>query len=138
MITGKPALIYDALMTRVGTLVTGSPTLSVSYPEPVTTFVPPADGKYIEVIDFTNQPAWEGLASGVVDQGILQLTVIWPKNSGLVGPKQIAASIAAHFSKGTRMVSGSACVKVTREPSAASPIVEADKVRIPITIFWTA
>lgn len=138
MITGKPALIYDALMTKVGTLVTGSPTLPVSYPEPVETFVPPTDGKYIEVIDFTNQPAWEGLASGVLDQGILQLTVIWPKNAGLIGPKQVVASIKTHFAKATRMVSGSVGVKVTREPWAASPIIEADKVRIPITIFWTA
>lgn len=138
MITGKPALVYDALMTRVGSLVTGSPTLPVSYPEPVQTFVPPADGKYLEVQDFTNQPAWRGLAGGSLGQGILQLTVVWPKNNGLIGPKQVVASIKEHFTAGTRMISGGVTVKVTHDPDEASHISEADKLRVPITIFWTA
>lgn len=137
-ITGKPALVYDALMTRVGTINTGSPDLPIAYPESAATFNPPSDGKYLEVADFTNAPAWQGVSSGRMDQGLLQVTVVWPKGDGLVRPKQIAAMILDHFAAGTQMSSGGYWVKVTQAPYAATAIVETDKVRIPVIIPWRA
>ncbi len=137
--TGKPAQIFDALMTKVGTLSTGSPTLPVAYPD--VGFDPAVSapaGKYLEVTYFPNAPAWEGLSAGALVQGLLQITVVWPRGKGHVLPLQIAETIKTHFAKGTVLVSGTTKVKVTREPVVASPIIEDHDTRIPVTISWTS
>ncbi len=130
------AAIADALLARCATLAVGSPPLPVSYPD--VPFSPPADGKYLEVSDFTNRPAWEGVTTGRVDQGLLQITVVWPKDEGVIKPKAIADAVAAHFPKGLRLTSGAARVKVSAGPWAASPLLGGGETRIPITIPWTA
>lgn len=137
--TGKDAQIFDALMTRVGTMVLRSPAIPVAYPDiafdPATEAT---DGKYVEVSYFPNRPAWEGVAAGALRQGLLQLTVVWPRGAGLVAPLQIAELIKTHFAKSTAIVSGTTKVKVSREPWAASPLIDARETRIPVTIPWTA
>lgn len=130
--------IVRALFARVETLVTGSPSLPFVLPEPTRTFVPPADGKYLEVAFHSNRPAWEGLSEGRLDQGLLQVTVIWPKNKGVLAPVRIADEIIAHFPLAHEMFHGSAKVKVTRQPWMASPLVDPSEVRIPVTIPWAA
>jgi len=131
----EPAEIASALFARCATISTGSPTLPVAYPESAATFTPPADGKYLEVAFFSNRPAWEGLASGRMDQGLLQVTVVWPKNKGIVGPSRHAASVMAHFPKGLALADG---VRVSGQPYASSPLIEASDVRVPVTIPWIA
>lgn len=133
--TGKAARIYDALVAKVATLGGGLP---VSYPEATPTFAPPANGKYLAVSYFPNRPAWEGVSAGRIDQGLLQISVVWPKNAGLVAPLDIAETIIAHFALGTVMVSGTVKVKVSRQPWAAAPLSEADKVMVPVSIPWSA
>lgn len=135
-VTGKAAQTLDALMTRLGTLITGSPTLPVSYPE--VDFTPPADGKYLAAAFFPNRPAWEGLSSGKLDQGILQISVVWPKDVGLIAPLQIAELVKAHFAKRLALISGTTKVTITREPWAAQPLIEDRQVRVPVTISWSA
>ena len=130
--------IMLALFARVGTLVTGSPTLPVSLPEPTKTFVPPADGKYLEVSFHANRPAWEGIAEGRLDQGLLQVTVVWPKNKGVIAPARIADVIIAHFPLAHVMSQGTAKVKVTRQPWMASPLIDPSELRVPVTIPWSA
>ena len=130
--------IVLALLTRVSTLSTGSPTLPVAYPEDAGGFTPPTDGKYLDVAVFSNRPRFEGLNTGRVDQGILQVAVVWPKAKGLIQASQVADLIIAHFASGTVMRSGSANVKVSGQPYAASPISEATELRIPVSIPWTA
>lgn len=134
----KYADIVLALLTRVSTLSTGSPTLPVAYPEDAGGFTPPTSGKYLDVAFFANRPRWEGLGDGRIDQGILQVTVVWPKSAGLIAPGQIADLIIAHFAAGTTMQSGTANVKVSGQPYAASPLSEATELRIPVSIPWVA
>ena len=126
--------IFDALFAKVGTLVTGSPSLPVAYPE--VAFDPPADGKYLAVSVFTNRPAWEGLASGKIDQGILQIDVVWPKNQGLIAPAEIADLVKAHFARPCVMQSGTAQVRVSGEPWCAAPLIELSETRIPVSVRW--
>ncbi len=137
--TGKPAQIFEALMTRVGTLVTGSPTLPVAYPDVgFDPAVSAPDGKYLEVAYFPNAHRWVGLSGGALRQGLLQITVVWPRGKGHVLPLQIVNAIKTHFAAGTVMVSGTTKVKVTEEPVDAAPLIEDHDTRIPITISWTA
>jgi hypothetical protein len=136
--TGKEAQIAEALFARVATLVTGSPTLPVSYPEPAATFAPPADGKYLDVSYFPNKPQWEGITSGAMDQGLLQITVVWPKNLGVIAPLQVAATVMAHFPKALSLSNGTTRVKISAEPWAGAPIPADSENRTAITIPWTA
>lgn len=128
--------IMQALFAKVAAF-TSTPALPVAWPEPAKTFTPPADGKYLEVQFFSNRPAWEGLAAGRIDQGLLQVVVVWKRNDGLIRPGQIADAVIAHFD-GATMFSGSARVEVAGRPWAASPISTDTELRIPITIPWTA
>lgn len=129
--------IQQALFARVATLTT-SPPLPVAWPEHDKGFTPPASGKYLRVDFFANRPRWEGMASGRVDQGLLQITVVWPKGKGLDAPAQIADAIIAHFPLAHVMRHGSAAVKVSGQPWVASPLSETDKLSVPVTIPWMA
>lgn len=131
--------IAEALLAKVATLTVGSPALPIAYPE--IDFDPETeshDGKYLDVRDFTNRPAWEGLTAGKLDQGILQITVVWPRSLGVIAPKAAADEVMAHFAKGTIMVHGSAKVKVSSEPWQAAPLSDDADLRVPISIPWTA
>lgn len=133
--------IYLALMGRVETLTVGSPALPIAYPEQNPVFDPATaapDGKYLDVRDFPNRNAWEGLAGSEVKQGLLQITVAWPKNKGLVAPKQAADEVIVHFAKGTVMTSGSARVTVNKVPWQSPPLSDDTEVRVHVTVPWTA
>lgn len=132
----SPDLIADALLARCATLSIGSPALPIAYPDkPFKPAVDAPDGKYVEVALFFNRPAWEGVASGKVDQGLLQITVVWPRNAGVIKPLEAVAEVMAHFPKALALSNG---VKVSAEPYAASPIIEGSETRIPVTIPWMA
>lgn len=137
--TGKIAQVLDALLAQVDTLNVTSPDLPVAKPE--LSFDPKeqaTDGKHLEVAFFPNRPAWEGVSAGVMDQGLLQIAVIWPKNQGLIAPVEIAEGIKAHFPKGLVLTSGTTQVKISRAPWVAQPLIERDRVSVPVTISWTA
>ena len=128
-----PALIASGLLSRAATLSVGSPALPISYPD--VAFTPPADGKYLEVSIFYNRPAWEGLAAGRMDQGLLQVTVVGPKGQGIPALMRLASDVIDHFPKGLSLTGG---VKISRQPYAASPLLDDADTRVPVTIGWTA
>ena len=104
--TDKPAQIAKALLDHVATLKIGNPPLPIAMPEHADGFKPPADGKYLEVRYFPNATAWEGLSAGLMDQGLLQITVVWPKNEGIITPNQIAGQVVAHMPKNRVLFEG--------------------------------
>lgn len=141
MITGIPAQIADALMTHALLMETQGPTLPVSVPEPAVTFVPPVDGAgnalpYLDVTFLPNAPKWQGLNTGQIRQGMLQVAVVWPKNRGEIAPLQAAGSVEAHFAKNTKLTSGAAKVRIHREPWTAAPFRDDIEVRFPVMIEW--
>lgn len=136
MATGEAAQIIDALLARCSGLAEGVPTLPIAMPE--ITFTPPASGKYLQVDFFANKPAWEGLSSGKLAQGMLQITVVWPRGAGIVASATAAQSVIDHFTKGLILRSGVAKVTISGEPWAATPISDPTEIRVPITIPWVA
>lgn len=139
MATGKAAQIPDALLARFLTLVVGSPALPLAYPDiAFDPAVSATDGKYLEASFFANRPKWEGVRSGVMDQGLFQVMVHWPRNAGIIAPSEAAELVKAHFAKGTSLTSGSTTVKLTREPWAGSPLIGDHEVMIPVTVAWLA
>ena len=136
-ITTQPAAVYDALMTHLLAIDTGSPSLPIDVPEPAVTFVRPDDGKYLSATYFPNGNAWEGLSGGKVTQGILLVTVVWPKNLGLVAPMEVAGIVEAHFAANLPLTSSGFRVKLGTS-FVAAPVTEPDSVRVPVTVPWTA
>lgn len=143
MATSKPASVLRALLDHVAALVF-SPPLPVSYPEPgegadgEAGFEPPEDRKYLEVQFFPNDPAWRGLSAGKMDQGLLQIGVVWPKRQGLIAPLEVVGVVEAHFAKETTLFHGGFKVTVTSDPSHSAALDEPDAVKIPVTIPWKA
>jgi hypothetical protein len=136
-----PAVVATLLLERCATLSVGSPVLPVAMPE--MSFTPPKDDKgnpapYLRIDLFNNAPFWEGLASGRIDQGLLQVTAVWPRLKGLIAPNRAVAEVRAHFPKSLRLHGSGVTVKINRAPWAASPITEPDKVSIPVTVSWVA
>lgn len=124
-----PSAIYDALLTRCGTLPGPYPT---SYPNQ--SFTPPPDAPYLQAEVFPNRPRWQALGPGRMDQGLLQITIVSPIRDGLIPIAEIADVVLAHFPKGQKFDG----VRVSGEPWVAQPIIEASEIRLPVTIPWSA
>ena len=131
-----PDVVAGLLLARAQ-LMTGSP-ISLPVAHPDVAFTVPANGKYLRVDLFTNAPFWEGLSSGKIDQGILQVMIVWPKGQGLIKSRAVAKQIFAHWPKGLLLSTTGATVRVKREPWAAQPLMEPAQTLTPITITWTA
>lgn len=145
MATGEAAQILDALLAHCATLSVGSPAMQIVMPEPQTPFTPQKDANkklipYLQVDFFPNRPAWEGITNGKLAQGILLITVIWPRGQDLIAANEAAQAVMDHFAKGLPLIDATGSVRVTisAEPYTVAPIFEDTDLRIPITIPWVA
>lgn len=128
--------IADALLIAAAQLETTGPMLPVALPD--IAFDPPADGKYLRVALFFNSNMWEGLGNAELAQGLLQITVVWPQNQGVLEPGRVAEQVKAAFTKGLKFRSGSVTIKVNRAPWSSSPILDGGQTLVPVTISWSA
>lgn len=133
MANGIEAKIFNALAYHMSQLVF-SPSIPVAWPN--VAFVPPASNKWIR---FHEIPA-QTLPLSVDDrganqhQGLAQISVFWPLNTGLVQPNEIASSIISHFKRGTRISRESIVVEITQASRSAA--LYEDRVMIPVTINY--
>ena len=127
--------IQTALFAKVATLVL-SPVHPVYWPN--IDFTPPANKKYLRVTHFPNTT--DRLFLGDTDpqrhQGILQVTVCAPLNSGESAAREIAGLVASHFSTGMRLISGAVTVKITKRANIASALITDTEMQIPVSISY--
>ena len=134
-----PAIVASLLLGRCDTLNVGTPKMPVAMPDVVfDPAVKAPDGRYLRVDLFSNAPFWEGLTSGRIDQGLLQITVVWPKGKGLIVQRRAAQQVMDHFAKGLKLFGPATRVSINREPWAASPLPGDVSTETPVTISWTA
>ena len=112
--------------------------LPVAFPEAAETFTPPADGRYYEIRFFPNRHAWEGISSGLLGQGLLQINVVWPKNRGVLAPYAAARDAKLLFPKALPLFGAGVKVSISSEPTDDAPLTEGSEVKIPLTIRWDA
>lgn len=112
--------------------------LPVSLPEPRKTFDPPGDGRYYEVRFFPNRAAWEGVSSGVLGQGLLQINVVWPKNKGILAPYRAVNDAKVLFHKNLALFGDGVKVSISSEPADGQALTDASEVKVPVTIRWDA
>lgn len=141
-----PADIAIALLDRVETLEVPDPVGGGFLPIAMPDVVPPwaiADPaaeppeRYLFVNLFDNRPAWEGVTSGKISQGLLQISLVWPPNTGAIQGKLAVQAVLAHFPKNLILRHGTASVKVSGEPWESSAVI-GDLTMIPITVPWVA
>ena len=130
-----PALLND----RLGALSL-SPALPIAWPE--VPFTPPSNGKYLEVQYLPNFVARDFIGSDDPHRhvGLYQVTVINPRNGGIIKPIEIAGLVAAHFPADLRLVSSTPAfsLSVTSRPTVAAPFSDELNIRVPVTIRWRA
>lgn len=129
-------VIATLIMNRCEAMQTEGPILPVAFPD--APFTPPANDRYLRCDLFTNAPAWEGLKSGRLDQGLLQVSVIWPRNTGAIEIRKAVSDVLAFWPKGLILSGRDTRLRINREPWAASPIIEDHQTSVPITVSWVA
>lgn len=129
--------IATALMARAASLVL-SPVHPVSWPN--VNFTPPANKKYLRVshLPNTTDRLFVGNADPHQHQGILQIMVCAPLNSGEAAARELAGLVANHFPPGLRLHSGSVQVKITKRANIASALVTTTELQIPVSIEYRA
>jgi hypothetical protein len=128
------ATIAELMFARLATLVL-SPVLPVSYPG--LAFTAPS-GPYLRADFIPNRTDNLGLAhdARVRHQGILQVMAIYPVGQGVMTSTNTGGLIASHFAKGTILYGSGVQLKVYAKPSVGGPIIEPDKINVPVSILW--
>ncbi|MET3648031.1 phage tail terminator-like protein [Phyllobacterium ifriqiyense] len=144
MATSVEGTILSLLLARLAALVL-SPALPVAQPgipfiAPIETSGPNS-GKpkpYLRADFIPNRTENLGIADDAKarHQGILQVMVVHPSGIGAVKPTDIGGAVAAHFAKGTKLYGSGVKVKVYQKPSVGAPMIETDKIYVPVTILW--
>lgn len=128
--------IYNAIAPLVTAFAAAqSPALPVAYPglplDPT-----PDDGIWLDFRVFWNdgeELGWDD--SGMtVERGFFRVIVCSQPGEGIVASQQIAELLVAEFAKGTEF----STARVDRSPTIGGPIVESDRVMIPVTVWWRA
>jgi hypothetical protein len=132
------ATIANLLMTRLGTLPAQTPAVDIAFPD--LPFTPTLGKTYLEARFLPNRNVNYGLGDEGPTQhlGLFQVTVCHAPGRGAIGPLTIAGAIVEHFYKGLRLWSGNVAVKVYEKPSVGPSIQDADRVRYPVTVRYTA
>ena len=138
---GYEAQIAEALLQRLEGLAL-SPALPVAYPD--VSFTKPLDVNsrplpYLEA-NLIDAPTQSLAVTGGTNafSGILQVTVVYPQNSGIYKSRSIAASVVAWFKRETKMYSGSTCVEIVQIGTVSQAIEDPPYTRTPISIRYVA
>lgn len=132
----KDAEVATALLAHCELMSGEGPALPVAMPE--VSFTPPSDGRYLRIDLFRNAPFWASLSHGHIAQGLLQVTVVWPKGQGIIAPGRASDAVKDHFPKGLILYAGEPKVKVSGDPWAAAPLSDDTDSETPVTIPWRA
>lgn len=103
-------------------------------------FEPPVDGNgmilpYLRFDFMNNAPFWEGIRTGRLDQGMMQITLTMPRPHLVATALGLVDDIITLYPKAVRLP-GAGRVKVQSSPWVASPIVEGDRTYYPVTVPW--
>lgn len=127
--------VATALLQHCEKLKFGNPQMKRAMPD--ADFTPEAGKPYYRIDLFRNAPFWTGLSAGKIDQGLMQVTVVWPKGQGIIKSSRAADAVLAHFPKNLKLTLGTARVKIG-QGWVAAPLLDEAWTETPVTIPWTA
>lgn len=132
---GINATIQNALFKKLNELVL-SPALPVAWPN--VDFTAPVGGKYltVDLLPNTNLRLYQPNDSPHYRQGLLQVTVVAPLDSGTGYALGVADAIADHFPASLILYESGAKLGIQRTPDIAPPLRDDTTWRVPVTIRY--
>ena len=131
------AIIFEALTARLQAMPAVLPIAGPNVVFPVAGQTKPA--KFLKLSFLPNQTRQITMGDDPQQKrGILQVSIMWPVGSGIVGALDVAGAIINQFKNQTIFAASGVKITINSEPWAASPIQDDDRVQIPITIPYIA
>ena len=121
-----------ALETKLATI---TPALSTAYEN--VPFTPVTGTAYQRAYLMPATPANPTMGDGYYrEQGIFQVTLMYPLQAGPKTAADRAELIRAAFKRGTTLTSGTTIVKIDRTPEVSQGRVDGDRWALPVKIRW--
>lgn len=127
--------ILQALQSKVIAAVALStvPTLPIAFVD--VAFDPPNNGKYLELVHITNNPADPTWNEEEHHRGMLRFILHWPNNGGgAYTPLMLLASISSQFRKDEKIAG---LVTVLNKPKAMSKIANGQENLYPASVEYS-
>lgn len=137
MATSERGKILEALFNHLSGLTTTPATQIVWQGRRSHTPLPP----YLEVQHLSGRTGSPTLADTRDIRGMMQVTLVYASTGegpGIIKPTDLVDQVTQRFAKNTEIWAGSIKVSIPKWPSDASPIIEGDQIRIPVTIEYLA
>lgn len=102
-------------------------------------FTPPS-GPYLRArtIRNTNRNQFVSDTSSTEFRGIFQIDVIGLTSTGVKAADALAGQIAKSFDRSTSLVGATLRLKSDKRPDVATAMIEVDRIRVPVSVFWHA
>ncbi len=113
-----------------------SPALATQYEN--APFTPTPGTAYQAVALLTAQPRNDEVSASHVEQGLFQITLRYPQNTGPAAAAARANLIRATFYRGASFTSGSVTVTVNRTPEILPAFTEGDRYVVPVRVPFEA
>lgn len=138
MATSEEARIKALLFARLAALTGPGAALPVAWPN--VSHTPGVDGKFLRADFITGRVDRICIGSNEKHRqlGLLQVSVMWPLNKGTDDPTDIAGDVRALYPADLVLSDADVRVRVIKRPAVAAPIVEEQRVMIPVTVEWEA
>lgn len=126
--------IRTALESRLNTM---SPALATAWES--VPFTPVTGTPYQQVNLLVNEAQNPTIGGSMYRQiGIFQITLCYPPGTGAKAAASRAELVRDHFPRGLGLSSGGINVLIDRTPSIAPAMIDGDRYRIPVSVYFSA
>jgi hypothetical protein len=136
MTIGLETKIFRALTDHLDTFANAQ---GLEIARPAVPFSPTDGAAYLKVYFIPTTTEAMDIA-GLINEyrGILQVSVIYPGESGIVAPLELAAAVADHFQSGTVVTHGATTFKIQQPPQVGPTIDDGAWTIIPVSVRYRA
>ena len=134
MPTTADGRVFARLMQHISALTT-TPVTEIAWPNVAFT---PTTRPYLDVTFLPAPQPWQGHGGIRKLAGILQISVVADRESGLATPTELAGQVATHFPAHMRVYDADIAVEIPRHPDVLPALYDGPDVRLPVSIPYQA
>ena len=110
----------------------------VTIAEPGINFTPQSEKPFVSLEVHHNTPIDVDIAmeTDPIRRGFMRANVFWPSGKGVIKATDLAASIADHFGRGSKIAFDGVTIWIIESPELAGDIQGTTHFSIPVTIRW--
>ena len=125
-----------SIRTALETAINGMSALATAWEN--VPYTPVTGTPYQRVFLLVAQPDNRVLGSNYTEQGILQVSLMYPINTGTNAAATRAELLRTTFKRGNTYSSGGITVLITKTPEIGTGTTDGDRFVIPVKIRWSA